>query len=216
MTVGRATFSGSDQFWVHEVELLPEVDTWAGSNGLVLTAEHGAVVLTSEFMGLVDVVVDVHETRPAGADDPYGLTGGQDWDDIVEVSVHSVVGPLLVRPLDGEADLPRLDAAGPGEYRLRVHARNRDLPGTDAEGLESSTDEYRLVCWPEPAWGTFPIRLTDRRGADLRLSAALAGQDDDGHSHPEPEGWTEPAPTVWPGSAPAGARILRLVVEDGD
>lgn len=207
-------FFGSDQFWIHEPELTPEADTGDRSNGLVVTAEHGAVVLTSEFMGRVAVEVDAHEVRPAEADDPYGLTGGQDWDDIVEVSLRCRVGPLQVLPLDDEADLPRLDAAGPGDYRLRVHARNRDVPGTDADGSETSTDEYRLVCWPEPPWGVLAIRLTDRRGADVRLSLAL----DDQHSagHPEPDEWAEPAPMVWPGSAPPGARHLQLTVEGED
>ena len=69
------------------------------------------------------------------------------------------------RPLAG---LPRIDTAGPGDYRLRVHARNRDVPAFDSDGAESSADEYLIVSWPEASRPPWLIRLTDMRGAGVR------------------------------------------------
>jgi hypothetical protein len=170
MARAEADFSGSDQYWIHGPESFPDVATWDQSNGLAVTADHGAVILTSEYVGSVHVTVDPRDARPTEADDPYGLTDGQSWDEIVEISLTCEKGPLLIAPLDDTADLPRLDTRGPGSYRLRVHARNRDVPAYDADGLEFSTDAYLIVSWPENPRPALPIRLTDQRGFNVRLS----------------------------------------------
>ena len=170
---GDAVFPGFDQFWICEPEQLPDPATWDQSNGLVVTANHGLVILTSEFMGDIKVTVDARDTRPLGADHPYGLAEGPIWHEIVEASIRCSAGPLEVIPVYDVDDLdlaglPRIDTVGPGDYRLRVHARNRDLPALDNNGLESSTDEYLIVSWPQASRPPWLIRLTDTRGAETR------------------------------------------------
>jgi hypothetical protein len=176
MTRTLTHFDGSDQFWIYEPERLPDADTWDQSSGLVVTAEHGLVVLTSEYPGQITVTVDARDARPPQADAPDGLGGDRDWDDIVEASVVCHTGPLRVAPIDDADwvdDLPRLDTVGPGPYRVRVHARNRDVAGPDPDGFGSATDEYLIVSWPEPDQPPLLIKLTDRRGFSTRASLLL-------------------------------------------
>ncbi|MCE0446635.1 hypothetical protein LT493_24490 [Streptomyces tricolor] len=49
---------------------------------------------------------------------------------------------------DLDEDLPDLAAAGPGTYRLRVHARGRDQAVDLAP--DTVTEHYLLQCWPQP------------------------------------------------------------------
>lgn len=195
MARGEAAIFGHNQFWIFETELLPDPDTWDPSNGLAVTAEHGAVILTSEYMGDVQVTVDARQERPAEADDPNGLCDGRNWDDIVEISVTCVTGPMRVLPVEGDVDLPRLDTRGPGGYRLRIHARNRDVPILDDEGLESSTDEYLIVSWPAPSGHSLSIRLTDQRGIGTRWShAQYLDRNHSAIERPRPTARAKPGP----------------------
>ncbi|MEV4342725.1 hypothetical protein [Streptomyces sp. NPDC049590] len=67
---------------------------------------------------------------------------------------------------DLDEDLPSLVAAGPGSYRLRVHARGRDL----AVDLvpDTITEHYLLQCWPAPPAPPSVLRTTDTYGAQVR------------------------------------------------
>lgn len=130
--------------------------------------------------------------------------GGLDWDDVVEVSVVCHTGPLQVWPIDDEDwvnDLPRLDTVGPGPYRVRVHARNRDIAGPDPDGFGSATDEYVIVSWPEPVQPPLLIRLTDLRGFATRASqlpaeSVVQGPPVDSRSTPSRLGRTDASPLV--------------------
>jgi len=154
---------------------------WTVSNGLVVPMDSGAVVLCSrERWGLVSVAVEAYDRRPAEADDPDGTAGGELWDDIVEISIRSAHGPLLVENVGAwiggnHDDLPRLDTTGPGWYRLRVHTRHRDVELDSDDDEAGPADEFRLVVWPdEEPRPPLLIRLTDRTGYDSRLSAIAA------------------------------------------
>jgi len=147
MTLAEAVVSGSGQFWIQDGDTFPPVETWDQSNGLVVLA-----------------------SRPSYAEDGYALGGDVAWDEIVEASVTCREGPLRVcSESDGFADLPRLDSTGPGTYRLRVHAINRNRPAYDADGFAAPTDRYLIVAWPEPPAPPVLIRVSDRRGCDLRM-----------------------------------------------
>src|SRR5262249_16764076 len=95
------------------------------------------------------------------------------WDEVVEVSIFAPAGELVVTSMmatDPEP-LPSLIQAGPGSYRLRVHARDRDtffdvVPEGDA------TEHFLIVAWPEDASPEAVLRQTDECGASLRHSAA--------------------------------------------
>jgi hypothetical protein len=96
----------------------PELER--GHNGLVRVADGVTIVITGIHTGDVDVTVTLHETAPA--------PDNRDWQEIVEVSAHSASGDLRVRGMmdDLDEELPTLSFHGPGDYRLRVHARGRD------------------------------------------------------------------------------------------
>ena len=82
-------------------------------------------------------------------------------------------GRLRPAALGADADpLPELTVAGPGDYRVRVHARGRD---TMIDGVASEpVEDYLVVVWPQ-AWADEEIyRQTDRYGAGMRISAARA------------------------------------------
>lgn len=67
--------------------------------------------------GDVDVTVTCHSPAPQPGDEV--------WEEIVEVSLHSVSGEPMVRGLmdDLDEELPVLSLVGPGDYRPRSHAR---------------------------------------------------------------------------------------------
>jgi hypothetical protein len=163
---------GMGQFVLQDGDTAPPVGSWDQSNGLLVTAEVGAVVLTGETYGPVSVAVDVHDARPSQADDPYGFAREETWDDIVEAGVTCEDGPLRVCDLNFGfvTGLPDLGPQGHGTYRVRVHVRGRDEPGEDGEGMPVPSDKFLIVCWPEPPRPALAIRLTDRRGLNIRSS----------------------------------------------
>lgn len=81
-----------------------------------------------------------------------------EWEDVSEYSVYVSAGPLRVEgdgdetleaDEEGGTEAPRLDAHGPGWYRLRIHGANRALEfdGVARDPLE----RYLAQAWPEPA-----------------------------------------------------------------
>ena len=101
------------------------------------------------------------------------------WDEVVDVSLTAPVGQLRPAALMAGSDpFPVLTVAGPGEYRVRVHANGRD---TNIDGVDTEPRErYLVLAWPEPA-GPQRIHLhTDAYGDSVRRSFA------DAPSIPEP------------------------------
>ncbi|MER6039015.1 hypothetical protein ABT133_34790 [Streptomyces sp. NPDC001835] len=129
-------------------------------NGLVEVQDGIATVHTGIHTGDVDVTVTLH----TGAPDP----GGAEWDEIVEVSLQSLSGELMVRGLmdDLDEELPVLSFDGPGDYRLRIHARGRDT-ATDL-APDEVTEWYLVQAWPAPPHDARVLRQTDSYGASVR------------------------------------------------
>jgi hypothetical protein len=65
-----------------------------------------------------------------------------DWQDIVEFSLVTDQGELRLTPLGEEARGPNLARHGPGAYRLRLSATDRD-----GDGTEPTTERQRLQVW---------------------------------------------------------------------
>ena len=117
----------------------------------------GSVVVAAEWE--VPLRVQLLQSRPAEQADS--------WEDVVEFSLTTQddlrIWPLFDEPLD-----PDLAHAGPGTYRLRLHARGRDkteeaysLEGIpDPEADELSAEEHLLQVWPAPPAEPKVIRLT--------------------------------------------------------
>jgi hypothetical protein len=166
MTAYQGRLAGMGQFYLQDADEAPPVATWDQSNGLAFPASVGAVVLTGEIYGQVAVELDLRDDAP----DLAGL--GDEWEDVVEISVTCEEGPLQLCDL-GQGfvpGLPALDSQGPGEYRVRVHAQGRDSPGVDADDMPVAQDRYLICCWPAPARPPLAIRLTDQRGLNTRIA----------------------------------------------
>lgn len=129
-------------------------------NGLVSVAVDAITVLTGIHTGDVDVTVTLHSTRPE--------PDSADWQEIVEISARSVSGELKVSGImdDLDEELPILSFLGPGDYRLRIHARGRD------SAVDLAPDEvsewYLVQSWPEPPGKTTVLRQSDAYGASVR------------------------------------------------
>jgi hypothetical protein len=129
-------------------------------NGLVEVEDGVVLVHTGIHTGDVDVTVAMYETAPASST--------ENWDEILEFSAHPASGDLMVRGLmaDLDEELPVLSFNGPGDYRLRVHARGRD---TAVDLVPDEVTEWYLIqAWPAPAAPVTVLRQSDNYGASLR------------------------------------------------
>ncbi|MFC0042211.1 hypothetical protein [Actinomadura rayongensis] len=123
-------------------------------------------------------------------DQPPPLSTGS-WKDVVDINVPAPAGELRVTGLTAETDaehlLPALSHAGPGTYRLRVHARGRDTDPAasenydwdaveedvvddydDAEDQTDPADEFLIAVWPASHAPPVSHKLTGVYGAELR------------------------------------------------
>ncbi|WP_433511519.1 hypothetical protein ACQP2T_48125 [Nonomuraea sp. CA-143628] len=131
-------------------------------NGLIAVADEpdGATILTGISIGAVDVTVQLAEGPP-----PLDLDS---WEEIVEVSIESTSGSLIVCGLDGDLPkLPNLAWGGKGCYRLRVHARGRD---TNPDGSAGATpvEHYLITSWQAEPQPDMPFKYADAFGAGIR------------------------------------------------
>jgi hypothetical protein len=154
------------QFWVTELGQVP-LPPYDYSNGLTCAVGPAeAVVFTGVSSGHVGVRVDVRGSAPAELD-----TAG--WDDVVEISVEAGPNPFTVlgNMAWATVDFPNLAAAGPGDYRMRVHVRGRDAR-IDLVA-EPPYEQYLIMVWPAPPAPPVALRNTDRFGASLRAVARV-------------------------------------------
>jgi hypothetical protein len=144
--------------------------------GLVGVHAGLAMVLTGTQFG--DIAVRV---QSGGSDPGLDVAG---WDEVVEVTLIVDAGDseLGVTGTDGGPDELLALTAGPGSYRVRLHARGRDI-GADLDVVEGEpVEEHLLQIWPAPAAGIVVHKATDEFGQALR------GGVDDGavQSGPDP------------------------------
>lgn len=133
------------------------------AGGLVVGMVDAPVrVLTGVVMGPVQVSVVSSPTRPT--------TVLADWEDVVELSVCSDGGPVVIAgPYDADPPiLARLDFAGSGMYRIRVHARHRDV-GFDGVAVEPR-EHYQVVSWLAPARPAEVLAVGSRVAVSLQRS----------------------------------------------
>ncbi|WP_427168915.1 hypothetical protein ACQF4J_47740 (plasmid) [Streptomyces sp. C1-1] len=160
--VGQGTSNVPVQY--HQFDICDEdgptgPDLERGHNGLVRVDDGVIIVMTGIHTGDVTVTVTLHDTEPPT---------DSDWQETVEISAHSASGELTVRGMmdDLDEELPVLSFNGPGDYRLRVHARGRDTAVDLAP--DEVTEWYLIQVWPAPFQQTKVLRQTDRYGASLR------------------------------------------------
>ncbi|XVQ11203.1 hypothetical protein ACQP1W_01120 [Spirillospora sp. CA-255316] len=139
------------------------------TNGLITpsSASCGAIVHTGIAGGRVAVSVELHDAAP-----PVGAPSWEHWEEIAEVTVESETGQLTVACLMADSPaLPLLSPSGAGSYRVRVHARGRDI-AYDATVIGRIIEDYLIQIWPASPAAETIHKQTDDCGARLRRSAA--------------------------------------------
>jgi hypothetical protein len=110
------------------------------ANGLFSVLPGSMNVYVGASSGSVTVSVEPRDTPPATVE----LDG---WDEVAEADLHALAGQVSVVALMADSpDLPNLTVQGAGLYRVRVHARGRDLK-TDLVAFEPIED-YLIQVWP--------------------------------------------------------------------
>lgn len=124
------------------------------------------------------------------------------WDEIVEISVQSVLEDLRIHSgYEITPDnLPVLNPRGPDWYRMRVHARGRSV---NPDGVsQEPVEDYLITIWPREQAASEVLRTSERIEEALRISAG----ETPGKPQPRPD--QEPAPKP---AAPATAERARLL-----
>lgn len=133
------------------------------ANGLVGSEPGIAIIFTGASSGHVTVTIEARLAAPEGVD----LAG---WDEVIDHSFHATGGHLRVTVFEGgQPGMPPLTVAGPGVYRIRVHARGRDT-APDAVAF-TPIENYLIVAWPEPFSADTAHQTQDAYGAQLRAAA---------------------------------------------
>jgi hypothetical protein len=141
------------------------------ANGLIAAAPDYISVYTGLHTGDISLTLETWQDEP-----PLDLDA---WEEVVEVSFTSTTGDAKV--VDEWTDSPvpidlNLAFAGPGEYRLRAHARGRDL-GRDedtqsADDGDTLVEHHLLQAWPASPGSELILKATDDVGAEARSMAS--------------------------------------------
>lgn len=139
------------QFTISSGDEVDEPDQ-DGSACLLIAATPTRITVSS---GVATGPVEV--TTQALTSAPQQVADG--WQDVAEVSVTVSDAPLVVGGWTlalGEEH--RLDASGPGSYRVRIHANGRD---TDYDGsVLEPVEQYFIQAWPAPYAPPATLRAT--------------------------------------------------------
>ncbi|MEU8819613.1 DUF6461 domain-containing protein [Actinoplanes sp. NPDC048796] len=132
----------------------PAVGDFSG-NGLAVAADGGVVVRTGVADGHLRVELAVLAEAPAEVEDG--------WEEVVELSWHAAEGQASIVSPDGTVGgrLRHQTPPWPGDYRVRVHAVDRDSGDTEFE-------RYKLVVWAAPPAPQTVHKRTDELGYRLR------------------------------------------------
>ncbi|MEV8505669.1 hypothetical protein AB0368_12695 [Actinoplanes sp. NPDC051475] len=155
-----ATSIDAHQFLVAERNYI-FIPALMAANGLFSLSTGCMTIYVGASSGLVTVAVEPRTTPPA-------TTELDDWEEIGEGDLYADTGDVIVRALmDNPPDLPALTTHGPGNYRVRIHAKGRDLR-TDLVAFEP-TENYLIQAWPSPVPAdAITIKQSDSYGAALR------------------------------------------------
>jgi hypothetical protein len=134
------------------------------ANGLFSVLPGKMTIYVGASSGAVNVTVE-----PRG-DAPEAVVLDE-WDEVIEADVEVPAGQLGVRAIMADSpDLPLLSAHGPGLYRVRVHARGRDI-AFDLVAFEA-VEDYLIQAWTAKAPNEEHVfKTTDARGHLLRQQA---------------------------------------------
>jgi hypothetical protein len=143
------------QYWIC-VDDVAEDDTNAVDIVAGLASwQPGEVIVTAADWGRsVDVYVELLDVEPTDVVD-------DEWQDAVEFSLTTTDGDIrLMPPMDGPKG-PNLAARGPGCYRMRLSATDRDEVDS-----KKSRERHRLEVWPAPEGAPIAIKCTSAFAID--------------------------------------------------
>lgn len=140
---------------------------YTGGNGLISIRgdDNFAVVLTGTSFGNITVGLELLDQSLA-----LDLSS---WDEVVEVSMRFGTTRGGLNGTDAPGDpirrLPKISSRGPGVYRIRVHARGRDLGQARGDNFGDPVEEFLLQAWPSRELESEERhKLTDRYGLAVR------------------------------------------------
>jgi hypothetical protein len=159
-------------FVVADADADSSMDALDFSTGLAGVADSAAFICAGVNRGHVQVSTDALDSRP-DLDAPQQWAQLEQWDDVAEFSLnvphgHLTVERLTTGPTNPRPDLGQLSTAGPGPYRVRVHARGRDR--YHDQNVDDSGETFHVVAWPEAATPPMLIKATSRCSYGLRLT----------------------------------------------
>jgi hypothetical protein len=153
------------QYYLRDTAVLAEIpdDVFVDGNGLISPRPGIAVVHTGTHTGPVRFTVQARANLPLSTD-------LDEWDEVVEVSLTAQGGEVLLEEWGSPTrdDLGNLVTAGPGSYRLRIHARGRDEAYALVIVPEEPLEEHLLITWPAPVGEEIILKQTDQYGAFQR------------------------------------------------
>jgi hypothetical protein len=150
----------NSQYWIIDRDLEPDIEsvTYRDFNGLISAHASFAVVMTGTQFGLVQLTIASLNDEPRLSID--------DWDDVVEISLtFEELGAVTT---DNGLGLEQAPYLPPGDYRIRVHARGRDLGHDQADVWNSPIEEHLIQAWPGPKDREICHKLSDAYGASIR------------------------------------------------
>jgi hypothetical protein len=153
------------QYWIQDDLLDTDPSMYVGFNGLIRAQGGIAIVLTGTSYGQIRLTAQARLTAPEAVD----LAS---WDEVVEVSLLFENGTAKILAGTGTVvpGLPLLSAAGQGPYRVRAHARGRDLAraADSQDEHRDPVEEHLVISWPAVPAPEEHYKLTDAYGAAIR------------------------------------------------
>jgi hypothetical protein len=147
-------------------------ETMDYSTGLAGSMASSMLVYAGIDRGTVHITAQAVDQPPA-LDTPEQWNQLAEWEDVAEISLHVPQGALTVElletaPTDSRPDLPSLSPHGPGDYRLRLHARGRDRHYDKLTA--DSGEHFHIIAWPAPVMPPLAIKSTSQCSYGLRMS----------------------------------------------
>ncbi|MEU1385624.1 MULTISPECIES: hypothetical protein [unclassified Nonomuraea] len=142
-------------------DLVTELEWDMTATGLVQADPDGdgARIVCGQEIGDIGVTAELWDAAP-----PLTTDG---WQDVAEVSVVWRSAFMDFATTDGgENPAEQLELPGPGDYRLRVHGRNRDDGDPRDDG--APVEEYLIQVWPAPHAEPVVAKSTSRTAAAWR------------------------------------------------
>lgn len=141
------------QYYLIQPDQDPVVPDPSVSDGFVATAGGGVFITAATESGEMSLTTEVHQDAPTLDTDG--------WEDVSEASIQVSAEPLLICSFGfvPVAEVP-LGVGHAGTYRLRVHARNRDLVHSRGSAVEGPDEQHLIQLWPAPEQPAATVKQT--------------------------------------------------------